>query len=122
MLLVDTPLPKGKKTNVQPYKGRGWCVMERKASGLVKDNWALISLKGLTGKEKNLYEVRSHGKAAREPPMAPAAFKAMLEAGVASGAIKFTNRGDVGVVVTIYCKAFAAEMAAVVKLRYFDLR
>ena len=106
MLLVDTDLPKGKKTNVQPYKGRGWCVMESRASGLVKHDWALISLKGLTGEETNLYEVRINGKAAREPPMAPAAFKAMLEAGVASGAIKFTNRGDVRVVATIYGKAW----------------
>ena len=121
MLLVDTDLPKGKKTNVQPYKGRGWCVMESKASGLVKDDYALISLKGLTGKEKNLDDVRRNGKAAREPPMAPAAFASMLEAGVASGAIKFTNRGDVRVVVTIYGKAFAAEMAAVVSLYYVNL-
>jgi len=95
--------------------------MESKASGLVKDDYALISLKGLTGKEKNLDDVRRNGKAAREPPMAPAAFKAMLEAGVASGAIKFTHRGDVGTVVTIYGKAFAAEMAAVVSLYYVNL-
>ena len=62
-----------------------------------------------------------NGKAAREPPMAPAAFASMLEAGVASGEIKFTNRGDVRVVVTIYGKAFAAEMASVVVLYYCDL-
>ena len=49
MLLVDTELPAGAHTNMQPYAGRGWCVMERNASGLVKDDLALISLKGLTG-------------------------------------------------------------------------
>ena len=118
MLLVDIELPAGAHTNMQPYAGRGWCVMECNASGLVKDDLALISLKGLTGKETSLGEVIENGKAAREPPMAPAAFASMLEAGVASGAIKFTNRGDVGTVVTIYGKAFAAEMAAVVKLSY----
>ena len=53
--------------------------------------------------------------------MAPAAFASMLEAGVASGAIKFTNRGDVRLVATIYGKAFAAEMAAVVMLSYDGL-
>ena len=95
--------------------------MESKASGLVKDDYALISLKGLTGRERKLYQVRKNGKAAREPPMAPAAFASMLEAGVASGAIKFTNRGDVRVVATIYGKAFAAEMAAVVSLVYAKL-
>ena len=55
------------------YAGRGWCVRERKASGLVKHSFALISLKGLTGEEMSLDEVRWKGKAAREPPMAPAA-------------------------------------------------
>eukprot|EP00964_Phaeocystis_antarctica_P105401 scaffold70431_cov66-Phaeocystis_antarctica.AAC.1 len=103
---------------MQPYAGRGWCAMERTASGLVKDDTALISLKGLTGEEKNLMEVRRNGKAAREPPVAPAAFASTLEAGVASGAIKFTNSGDVGLVATIYGKAFAAEMAAAVALYY----
>ena len=121
VLLVDTDLPAGAHTNMQPYAGRGWCVMERKASGLVKDDMALISLKGLTGEETSLLEVRENDRAAREPPMAPAAFASMLEAGVASGAIKFTNRGDVRLVATIYGKAFAAEMAAVVTLSYYDL-
>ena len=121
VLLVDTDLPAGAHTNMQPYAGRGWCVMERKASGLVKHFDALISLKGLTGEERSLVEVIRNGRAAREPPMAPAAFASMLEAGVASGAIKFTNRGDVGLVATIYGKAFAAEMAAVDSLAYCGL-
>ena len=121
MLLVDTPLPEGEKTNTQPYAGRGWCVMEFNASGLVKNQEALISLKGLTGKEEYLDEVCKNGKAAREPPVAPAPFASTLKAGVASGAIKFTNSGDVGLVVTIYGKAFAAEMAAAVALSYQEL-
>mgnify|MGYP003328506908 CR=1 FL=1 len=121
MLLVDTELPAGAHTNMQPYAGRGWCVMERNASGLVKDSLALISLKGLTGEETDLGMVRRNGKAAREPPVAPAAFASTLEAGVASGATKFTNRGDVGLVVKIYGAAFAEEMATVVTLSYPDL-
>ena len=121
MLLVDTDLPAGAHTNMQPYAGRGWCAMEFSASGLVKDESALISLKGLTGEEEGLREVRTNGKAAREPPAAPAPFASTLEAGVASGAIKFTNSGDVGLVATIYGKAFAAEMAAAVALSYIGL-
>ena len=65
MLLVDTDLPAGAHTNMQPYAGRGWCAMEFSASGLVKNSQALISLKGLTGKEEELWEVRENGKAAR---------------------------------------------------------
>ena len=53
--------------------------------------------------------------------MAPAAFASTLEAGVASGATKFTNRGDVGLVGKIYGAAFAEEMAAVVTLLYVEL-
>ena len=122
MLLVDTELPAGAHTNMQPYARRGWCVMERNASGLVKDDMALISLKGLTGEETRLQQVRQNGKAARAPPVAPAPFASTLEAGVASGATTFTNRGDVPVVAKIYGWAFAAEMAAVVELKYQDLR
>ena len=121
MLLVDTDLPAGAHTNMQPYAGRGWCVMEYRASSLVKDFLALISLKGLTGEEKELWRVRRNGKAAREPPVAPTAFASTLEAGVGSGAIKFTNSGDVGLVATIYGKAFAAEMATAVALSYQEL-
>ena len=121
MLLVDTELPAGAHTNMQPYAGRGWCVMERNASGLVKDDTALISLKGLTGEETSLAQVRANGKAARAPPVAPAPFASTLEAGVDSGATTFTNRGDVPVVAKIYGWAFAEEMAAVVALYYYEL-
>jgi len=121
VLLVDTDLPAGAHTNMQPYAGRGWCQMELNASGLVKDEMALISLKGLTGEETSLGKVRENGKAARAPPVAPAPFASTLEAGVASGATKFTNRGDVPVVAKIYGWAFAEEMAAVVTLYYAGL-
>ena len=121
MLLVDTDLPAGAHTNMQPYAGRGWCVMECNASGLVKDDYALISLKGLTGEETDLDEVRENGKAARAPPVAPAPFASTLEADVASGATTFTKWGDVPVVAKIYGWAFAAEMAAVVALFYVSL-
>jgi hypothetical protein len=121
VLLVDTELPAGAHTNTQPYAGRGWCVMECNASGLVKDNMALISLKGLTGEETDLVEVRTNGKAARAPPVAPAPFASTLEADVGSGATTFTNKGDVPVVAKIYGWAFAKEMAAVVALYYYEL-
>ena len=121
VLLVDTDLPAGEKTNTQPYKGRGWCVMEYRASSLVKVESALISLKGLTGEEEDLNQVRKNGMAARPPPVAPAEFASTLEAGVASGITKFTNSGDVGLVGKIYGWAFAAEMAGAVSLSYCGL-
>ena len=122
VLLVDTPLPEGEWTNLQPYGGRGWCRMEQRASAMVKDSWCLISLSQLTGEEKDWDEVREKGKGARLPPMSPAAFAAMLEEGVASGEIKFTNSGDVGLVCKIYERAFLTEMGDAAKLDYQQLK
>ena len=59
--------------------------------------------------------------ATAETGMAPAPFASTLEAGVASGATKFTNSGDVPLVGKIYGWAFAAEMGAVVVLVYVEL-
>ena len=108
--------------------------MESKASGLVKNLThscthgfvgkklpLLISLMGLTGKEKKLdWAFINNGNVAREPPMAPLAFASTLEAGVATGAITFAYSGDVGPVADLYGKAFAAEMAVVVTLSYYS--
>ena len=53
VLLVDTPLPEGEWTNLQPYGGRGWCRMEQRASAMVKNAAGLISLSALTGDEED---------------------------------------------------------------------
>ena len=122
VLLVDTPLPEGEWTNLQPYGGRGWCRMEQRASAMVKNSVCLISLSALTGEEKRWIEVYEKGKGARLPPMSPAAFAAMLEEGVASGEIKFTNSGDVGLVCKIYERAFLTEMGDATELYYVGLQ
>ena len=122
VLLVDTPLPEGEWTNLQPYGGRGWCRMEQRASAMVKHSLCLISLSALTGEEKDWWEVKEKGKGARLPPMSPAAFAAMLEEGVASGEIKFTNSGDVGLVCKIYERAFLTEMGGATQLAYPELK
>ena len=46
----------------------------------------------------------------------------MLEEGVASGEIKFTNSGDVGLVCKIYERAFLTEMGDATELVYAELR
>ena len=58
---------------------------------------------------------------AREPPMAPEPLATELADGVASGAKGFTNKGDVGLVTTVYDKAFEKEMGQAVKLDFFAL-
>ena len=88
---------------------------------MVKDTNALISLRKLTGEETILAGVCVNGRGAREPPMAPEPFATELADGVASGAKGFTNKGDVGLVTTVYDKAFDKEMGQAVALNFFQL-
>jgi len=119
VLLVNTALPDGHAyENKQPYGGRGWCIGEVAMSSITKDDTALLDLSKLSGRETTLQELRQHGKAGRRAPMAPDAFHSMLEAGVADGSIKFTYRGDVAKVTSIYEKAFLDEMGGATALYY----
>ena len=118
VLLVDTELPEGPKTNSKQYLERGWCLMEFYASGIVKDSARLISLSKLSGEETSWYNVRNKGMVGRAPPMTPAAFAVKLESGVATGEVGFTNKGDVPLVTGIYDTAFMTEMTKATKLDY----
>ena len=115
------PLPTGDYTNTQPYEGRGWCWMECCASGLVKDDGALIRLSKLTGEEKGYTEVCKNGKSDRAPPRPPAPFADGLASDVERGVKKFTNKGDVGLVSGIYEEAFTKVMHAATQLLYDHL-
>ena len=121
VLLVKTPLPTGHAyTNTQPYEFRGWCFAEMLMSSIVKYRLALIDLSKLTGDETTVGQLREHGKANRSPPIAPDTFRTMLTSGVEDGSIKFTNKGDVGLVAGIYERAFLDEMAGAKTLYYLD--
>ena len=122
VLLVDTELPLGPKTNSKQYLERGWCLMEFYASGIVKRSNYLISLSKLSGEETRWDEVWSNGMAGRAPPMAPAAFAVKLESGVATGEVGFTNKGDVPLVTGIYDTAFMTEMTKATELWYMRLK
>ena len=63
-----------------------------------------------------------NGKGDRVTPLTPDAFEELLEEGVASGEIKFTNSGDVGLVCKIYERAFLTEMGDATTLLYYNLR
>ena len=118
VLLVDTELPPGPKTNSQQYLKRGWCLMEYYASGIVKASDLLISLSKLSGEETSWGDVCRNGRSGRAPPMAPAAFAVKLESGVATGEVGFTNKGDVPLVTGIYDTAFMTEMTKATGLDY----
>ena len=122
MLLVTTALPSGHEyTNTQAYGGRGWCIAEKLMSAIVKDQDALIDMGKLKGSESTVADLVTHGKSERPPPMAPDAFHAMLKSGVEDESIKFTNKGDVELVATIYRRAFLDEMSAATALHYGQL-
>ena len=93
-----------------------------RASGMVKDDLALISLRQLTGEETDLGQVRINGKGAREPPMAPEAFATGLARDLQSGAKGFTHKGDLGLVTGTYDKAFETEMEQADELFYTDMK
>ena len=93
-----------------------------RASGMVKDDYALISLRQLTGEEKTLEEVRANGKGAREPPTAPEAFATGLARDLQSGAKGFTHKGDLGLVTGTYDKAFETEMEQADQLYYIGMK
>jgi hypothetical protein len=130
VLLVDTPLPSGTYSKRQPYLGRGWCQTESRASALVKNHWALLSLTKLSimytqmegdDGEITMFDVISKGRADREPPLAPAAFGAWLERGLARGDVRFAERIDEESVKDMYKRAFVSGMARVSSLDYGEL-
>jgi len=121
VLLVDSDLPEGSHTNTQPYKDRGWCRMEMRASGMVKVSSCLISLGKLSGEETEWWEAVNTGRGDREPPTAPPAFMEELEGGVANGEVTFTNKGDVSLVSGIYDEAFVIQMERATELHYEGL-
>ena len=121
VLLVDSPLPEGVYTNTQPYAGRGWCIAEYRMSCIVKHSNNLLAMSTLTGNETSVTELVEQSKPSRPVPLNPDAFFQMLESGVADGSIKFTNKGDVPLVASIYKRAFIDELSAAQGLTYSGL-
>jgi hypothetical protein len=108
VLLVTTPLPTGAEyANKRTYGERGWCVVERRLSGLVKDYDCLLDLSSYKGGADFagcLFEM----KAGRAPFMSPERVARELREGVADGTIAFTAASDVDVVVELYERGFVS--------------
>ena len=115
VLLVTTPTPAGADYgNTRQYHARGWCFVEFRLSGLVKDAgslWDLSAYKGGGGmgwdevmRVHNLADM----KAGRAPPISPEAAVRELRDGVASGAIAFASPSDMELVLEIYTRGFTA--------------
>lgn len=125
VILLTNELPTGMDyLNKQPYLGRGWCVAERRMSGIVKHTQCLINarvLDGSEGKDGDLATLISKGaeqNSEREAPKAPHKFRKELEDGIASGDIKFTHPSDVDLVCRIYENAFLDVLGSCEDLDY----
>jgi len=107
VLLMTTPLPDGADYgNRRPYGERGWCHVERRLSGLVKDEKMLWDMSAFTGTQTHYLGLRNELKAGREPFMSPDRVARELREGVASGAVAFTAASDVELVIDLYARGF----------------
>lgn len=125
VILMTNPLPTGMDyLNKQPYAGRGWCVAERRMSGIVKHSQCLINAGVLDGSEGQDGDVASlirkgaEQSAERDAPTAPHKFRKELEDGINARTIKFTHPSDVDLVCRIYTDAFLDTLGACEDLNY----
>lgn len=82
---MTTPLPTGATyaKRERPYQCRGWCHVEQRLSGLVKDERCLWDLARHDGSEMNFYDLTQKLRAGRLPPMSPDRVARELREGVA---------------------------------------
>ena len=119
--LLTTTAPFGASLSPPPCARALFPTHRYRASGMVKDDLALISLRQLTGEETTLKQVRNNGGGAREPPTAPEPFATGLARDLQSGAKGFTHKGDLGLVTGTYDKAFETEMEQADELWYVGM-
>ena len=107
---MTTPLPTGAAYgNTRPYEERGWCFVEQRLSGMVKDDnclWDMSAYKGATKYD----DMRKEMKAKRLPFMSPERVARELSEGVETGGIAFTVKGDVDVVSEMYQRGFVSAI------------
>ena len=94
---------------------------EYRITTLVKDYRLLINLSKLKGDEETLGDIVGKGKKTRPAPMAPAAFRQLIETGIEDGTIKVPDPGDVDTITEMYKRAFLGEMSIATELNYSSL-
>ena len=106
VLLVTTPLPTGADySNKRTYYERGWCNIEKRLSGLVKDDTTLWDLSSHQGSD-HYTTCKNQMKAGRQPFMSPEAAERQLRQGVADGSIHFSYVSDMDGVINMYREGF----------------
>ena len=106
VLLVTTPLPTGADySNKRTYYERGWCNIEKRLSGIVKDDGCFWDLSGYQGATNHI-GCQNQMKAGRQPFMSPEAAERELRQGVADGSIHFSYVSDMDGVINMYREGF----------------
>jgi len=121
VLLVTTPPPAGAEySNVRLHKDRGWCDFEKNASMVVKNGWCLLDFGAYKG-AKEFCDFRSANDRTpgtcigdmapgRIAPLSPAVFGEDMRARVESGALQFTAKADLELVIGQYEKGLVETL------------
>ena len=95
-LVCDWPMPAA-ADNPAPIDKRGWCILERRLSSVRKYGSCCLALSQMPEGEVYWFDLVMKCQVGRFPPLAPAAFEAMLregmerEAAAAGSGFRFTN-------------------------------
>ena len=114
VLLVTSPPPVGEQySNTRLHGERGWCFFEFQAAVTVKRNDCLWDMRHFDADKCSTYRglVEHMLVSSRPPPMSPEQFKSELESRVDSGALAFTAKADVAVVVEQFRVGFQRAFA-----------
>lgn len=120
VLLVTTPPPAGAEYgNVRLHKDRGWCDFEKNASMVVKPGWCLLDFGAYrgatkfcaaTGNKREPGTCIGEMAAGRTAPLSPAVFGEGMRARVESGALQFTAKADLELVIGQYEKGLVETL------------
>ena len=118
-LKVMPPCRDNESLNLLEYSERGWCTVEERISGIMKNNTVtLLDLSradNLVMSGASWLQVRDAAIVARQPPMLPSALSVLLETK------SFTSRADKGIVESIYASFFQESCASVESLFFSNV-
>jgi len=117
-LKVMPPCKDNESLNLLEYSQRGWCTVEERISGIMKNTVTLLDLSradDLVMWGASWLQVRDAAIVARQPPMLPSALSVLLESK------SFTSHADKSIVESIYASFFQESCATVESLFFSDV-
>ena len=120
-VLMVNELPGQKKTglfgvggpkykNMRKYEERGWCLVERRLSAVVKSQGRLWDLSRFDQLNRSFDQMQRLLKAPRPPPISPEQLALDLREAVGRGEVTFTIASDLELALKIYERGFIAAI------------